>query len=143
MTSVKSGLKIGRKLSDADSKWVEKWFEVKLSDSHIAHSTAILPPRKAADPQAAGPSKLPGVSGKASDSSGSGSLQIAGGPHDLIIKSQCKFWTKTDTNEIEGESCLQILSNGSTSSDGTAALEFEIRESYKVENILNKEGSLK
>jgi len=28
MTSIKSGLKIGKKLGDGDNKWIEKWFEV-------------------------------------------------------------------------------------------------------------------
>jgi hypothetical protein len=32
ISSVKSGLKTGRKLSNADSRWVEKWFEVKCKD---------------------------------------------------------------------------------------------------------------
>lgn len=32
VSSVKSGLKCGRKLSDADSRWVEKWFEIKCKD---------------------------------------------------------------------------------------------------------------
>jgi hypothetical protein len=27
--SVKSGMKSGEKISDSDSRWVEKWFEIK------------------------------------------------------------------------------------------------------------------
>lgn len=32
ISCVKSGLKSGRKLSNTDSRWVEKWFEVKCKD---------------------------------------------------------------------------------------------------------------
>lgn len=32
ISCVKSGQKCGRKLSNADSRWVEKWFEVKCKD---------------------------------------------------------------------------------------------------------------
>ena len=32
ISSIKSGIKCGRKLSDSDSRWVEKWFEIKCKD---------------------------------------------------------------------------------------------------------------
>lgn len=32
MSEIKCGQKIGKKISDADSKWCEKWFEIKCKD---------------------------------------------------------------------------------------------------------------
>jgi len=95
-----SGQKIGSKLSDSDSIWVEKWFEVKIQDGHLGEAGHV--------------------------------------PKDLIIKSWSKFWTNVENNQIEGESCLQVLQEGTHTS-----LRYELRESYTIENILNKTGSLK
>ena len=35
VTSIKSGLKIGKKLSDGDNKWLERWYEIQFSDIEI------------------------------------------------------------------------------------------------------------
>lgn len=98
--SVKSGLKTGRKLSNADSRWVEKWFEVKCKD--------------VSDPIVT----------------------------DIIVKNYSKFWTNIDTKQIEGESCIQILKDGSAEYKYDALL-LELKGEYKFENILDKQGSLK
>jgi hypothetical protein len=42
VSSIKSGLKTGRKLSNADSRWVEKWFEVKCKDVQDSVVTDII-----------------------------------------------------------------------------------------------------
>jgi protein gp37 len=36
ITHLKFGQKAGRKLSDADSRWVEKWMEVRFVDKEIS-----------------------------------------------------------------------------------------------------------
>lgn len=100
VSNVKSGLKTGRKLSNADSRWVEKWFEVKCKD--ISDSVVT----------------------------------------DIIVKNFYKFWTNIETNQIEGESCIQILKDGSSEYQYDALL-YELKGEYKFENILDKKGSLK
>lgn len=104
--SMKSGQKAGRKLSNTDSKWVEKWYEIKCKD--------IQSTNKEGD-------------------------QIV---TDIIVKQFSKFWTNTEHNFIEGESCLQILKDGSKEYKHDALL-FELWGNYKMENILDKTGSLR
>lgn len=43
-SSVKCGMKLGSKLSDLDSKWVEKWYEVRCKDvnsDHVVHDIIV------------------------------------------------------------------------------------------------------
>jgi len=47
-----------------------------------------------------------------------------------------------ETNQIEGESCLQVLTDGYKSHQHDGLI-FELRGSVYLENILKKEGSLK
>ena len=61
---------------------------------------------------------------------------------DIIVKHFAKFWTNIEANKIEGESCLQILKDGSKEYKHDALL-FELWGNYKMENILDKHGSLK
>ena len=61
---------------------------------------------------------------------------------DIIVKQFTKFWTNTENNKIEGESCLQILKDGSKSYKHDALM-FELWGNYKMENILDKHGSLR
>lgn len=104
--SMRSGQKAGRKLSNTDSRWVEKWYEIKCKDVQ--------------------------TSNKAGD-------QVV---TDIIVKHFSKFWTNTEQNTIEGESCLQILKDGAKEYKHDALM-FELWGSYKMENILDKHGSLK
>ena len=104
--SMKSGLKAGRKLSNTDSRWVEKWYEIKCKDVQSTNRAGE---------------------------------QIV---TDIIVKHFAKFWTNTEANKIEGESCLQILKDGAKEYKHDALL-FELWGNYKMENILDKHGSLK
>lgn len=106
INSMKSGQKAGRKLSNADSRWVEKWYEIKCKDVQ--------------------------TSSKAGE-------QIV---TDIIVKHFAKFWTNVEENKIEGESCLQILKDGSKEYKHDALM-FELWGNYKMENVLDKHGSLK
>jgi len=38
--SIKSGCKSGKKLSDPDQKWVEKWFEIEAKDLDLVKNIA-------------------------------------------------------------------------------------------------------
>ena len=35
ITNIKSGLKIGKKLSNGDDKWLERWYEIQFADIEI------------------------------------------------------------------------------------------------------------
>lgn len=76
ISTIKAGQKCGRKLSDSDSKWVEKWFEIKCKD----------------------------VSGPSSNNVVT----------DIIVKLYSKFWVNIEQNQIEGESLIQVLADGSS-----------------------------
>lgn len=54
----------------------------------------------------------------------------------VVLKYFSKFWTDVDLNMICGEACFQVLS-------GAHRLKFEMKDQFKVENILTKQGSLK
>ena len=41
ITEIKSGLKLGRKCSDHDAKWGEKWFEIKCKEASIQDRTVV------------------------------------------------------------------------------------------------------
>ena len=113
--SVKCGMKLGQKMSDEDSKWVEKWYEVRCQDTKtrnlkVAPSTVQASTKKIVT--------------------------------DIIVKYYTKFWTNVEEDTIEGESCLQILHDGSRSF-GHDALILELKDNIEMQNILNKTGSLK
>ena len=54
----------------------------------------------------------------------------------IVVKFFTKLWTNCEDNSIEGESCLQVLNKSSQ-------LLYEMKDSFKTENILNKEDKLK
>ena len=103
MSELRCGQKIGKKLSDPDSKWCEKWFEVKCLDNQNTKSEE---------------------------------------PQHIIIKYYAKFWTDIESRMIEGDSCIQVLSDGKDDFMSHNLL-LEMKYNCKFENILNKEGSLK
>jgi hypothetical protein len=102
--SIKAGQKCGRKLSDPDSRWVEKWWEVKCKDLSGALQKNVV--------------------------------------SDIIVKFYTKFWVNIQSSEIEGESLTQVLVDGSSGyhHDG---LIYELKDQWKLENILKKLGSLR
>ena len=104
ISQVKSGQKCGRKLSDSDSRWVEKWYEVKCKDLSGAVTNNVV--------------------------------------SDIIVKFYTKFWINIQNNEIEGESLIQVLVDGSSGyhHDG---LIYELKDCFSLENILKKTGSLR
>lgn len=53
----------------------------------------------------------------------------------IKIKYFSKLWINVEANNIEGESCLQIL-------DRHSVLLYEMKDTITCENILNKEGTL-
>jgi len=61
---------------------------------------------------------------------------------DIIVKFFTKFWINIQNNEIEGESLTQVLVDGSSGyhHDG---LIYELKDQFKLENILKKTGSLR
>lgn len=54
----------------------------------------------------------------------------------IIVKLISKLWTNVEKNTIEGESCFQILDRHNT-------LLYEMKDTLDLENVLNKEGSLR
>lgn len=36
VTEIKGGVKLGRKVSDADARWAEKWFEIRCKDAVLS-----------------------------------------------------------------------------------------------------------
>ena len=61
---------------------------------------------------------------------------------DMIVKMTSKFWTDVASGMIEGESMIQVLKDG-TRLGKSDTLEYELKEAFKFENILTKEGRLK
>ena len=57
----------------------------------------------------------------------------------MTIKSLRKLWVNREQHLIEGQSNFQVLAGG----HGRSCLVFELRDEYKCENILDKEGSLR
>lgn len=104
ISCIKSGQKCGRKLSDPDSKWVEKWYEVKCKDLSGAMQKNVV--------------------------------------SDIIVKFYTKFWVNIQSCQIEGESLTQVLVDGSSGyhHDG---LIYELKDQFKLENVLKKQGSLR
>lgn len=104
VSCIKSGLKCGRKLSDSDSRWIEKWYEVKCKDVSGAEKKNVV--------------------------------------SDIIVKFYTKLWVNVFKNEIEGESLFQVLVDGSSGyhHDG---LIYELKDVFKLENVLKKSGSLR
>lgn len=41
VTEVKSGVKLGRKVSDVDARWAEKWFEIKCKDAVLSDKRVV------------------------------------------------------------------------------------------------------
>ena len=41
ITEIKSGLKLGRKCSDHDAKWGEKWFEINCKEAQLKDKTVL------------------------------------------------------------------------------------------------------
>jgi len=108
-------MKLGQKMSDEDSKWVEKWYEVRCQDTRT-RNLKVAP----------------------STAQASGKKIVT----DIIVKYYTKFWTNVVDDTIEGESCLQILHDGSKSFAHDALI-LELKDNIEMQNILNKTGSLK
>lgn len=72
-------MKLGQKMSDEDSKWVEKWYEVRCQDTRTRNLKVA-------------PSTVQGTGKKIVS--------------DMIVKYYTKFWTNVEEDTIEGESCL-------------------------------------
>ena len=81
ITSLKYGEKAGRKRSDANARWVEKWMEVSFIDKEVSLADVSFQQRE--------------------QSFGS----VMKKDIDMIVKMFSKFWTNTENNQIEGE-CL-------------------------------------
>lgn len=114
ISNLKCGMKLGCKQSDLDARWVEKWYELRCKDMGTEKSKVE------------------------SSDEGSTDKQVVS---YIIVKFYSKFWTNVDKNTIEGESCLQVLSDGSKSKSHDALI-LELKDNIDMQNILNKEGSL-
>ena len=106
-TKFSCGRKVGQRLSDAQLIWSEHWFEASLSDFAVYGS---------ADADAS----------KASD----GTKTVK----HVIVKHQSKFWTNAASRLLEGESCLQLLSDGSKSYSHDGLL-YELKEFFTCDDI--------
>lgn len=114
ITNLKCGMKLGCKQSDLDARWVEKWYELRCKDMGTEKSKVE------------------------SSDEGSTDKQVVS---YIIVKFYSKFWTNVDKNTIEGESCLQVLSDGSKKKSHEALI-LELKDNIDMQNVLNKEGSL-
>lgn len=88
-------MKLGCKQSDMDARWVEKWYELKCKDM--------------------------GTEKNKVESSDEGSTNKKVVSY-IIVKFYSKFWTNVEKNSIEGESCLQVLNDGSKSKSNEALI---------------------
>jgi len=114
ISNLKCGMKLGCKPSDLDARWVEKWYELKCKDMGTEKSKVE------------------------SSDEGSTNKQVVS---HIIVKFYSKLWTNVDKNTIEGESCLQVLNDGSKSKSHEALL-LELKDNIDMQNVLNKIGSL-
>ena len=87
--SIKSGLKIGKKLSDGDNKWLERWYEIQFSDIEIE------------DPSITQIKEIEKIRSKRDMSSPEKDTKKV--LKDIKIKGFEKFWVDMETGNIEGD----------------------------------------
>ena len=54
--------------------------------------------------------------------------------HDVIVKHYCKYWVDGGTRLLDGESCLQLLTDGSNSYSHDSLI-YELKEAFSMDNV--------
>ena len=59
---------------------------------------------------------------------------------DVIVKHYSKFWVNQQSRKIEGESCIQLLTNGQAAFTYDSLL-YELKEAFEMDDITtSKDG---
>lgn len=60
---------------------------------------------------------------------------------DVIVKHYSKFWVNQQTRRIEGEACIQLLSDGQANFSFDSLL-FELKEAFEMDDIISSKDGL-